>query len=176
MTWAVLVVGILVLLFGVAAFFGAPYVPSQKKYAARALEKLYPLGKRDVLVDIGAGDGLILRLASACGARAVGYEINPLLWLIARLASRRDARVSVRLANFWRAPLPDETTVVYAFSVHRDGPRLADKLTREAARLGRPLVLICLGSPLKNLTPGATYEAYFRYTFPQGGQGKSVTV
>lgn len=167
--------GAIVLLFALAVLFGAPYVPSQPRYVRRAFRDLYPLTEKDTLVDIGAGDGIVLRLARERKAAAVGYEINPLLVLLGRWLSRRDERVRVVLRNFWHQPLPSETTVVYAFSVHRDGKRLADKLRKEANRLGRPLALLCLGSPLPGLTPEATLDAYFLYRFTPG-HTKEVTL
>ncbi|HEU4716091.1 MAG TPA: hypothetical protein VFS14_04660, partial [Candidatus Saccharimonadales bacterium] len=62
-----------VLLFGFVVFRGAPYVPSHKKDVAIAFEELYEVGKNDVVVDVGSGDGIILRMAAKRGARAVGY-------------------------------------------------------------------------------------------------------
>lgn len=165
MTWIVIALGIIVLMFGIAAFFGAPYVPSQPRFVRRAFSKLYPLSKEDTLVDIGAGDGVVLRIAQEFDAQAIGYEINPALWGMATWASRKDDRVSVIFANFWRQPLPDATTIVYAFSVKRDGPRLAKKMQREANRLERPLALLCLGSPLEGIEPEGALDAYVLYRF-----------
>lgn len=163
--WWLWLIGGIVLLFGFVVFFGAPYVPSQRRYVKRAFEHLYPLSSKDLLVDIGAGDGLVLRCARLFGARAVGYEINPILYVITRWLSRNDEGVAVHLANFWTASLPDDTTVVYAFSVHRDGPRLERTLQREATRLGRSITLLSHGNPLPNQPLDAAFEAYYRYTF-----------
>jgi hypothetical protein len=155
---------VLVLLFGFAAFFGAPYVPSRRRYVERALTHLYELNRDDVLVDIGSGDGVVLRVAAKRGARAVGYEINPVLVVLSKLLTARFSNVEVHFANFWTAKLPAETTVVYAFSVLRDNKRLIKKLQKEATRLGRPLDLLCYGSPLEGVRLTGKYEAYYRYT------------
>ena len=90
----------LIVFAGFTAFTGAPYVPSKPREVKRAFTKLYKLSAKDVMVDIGSGDGLVLRAARRQGARAVGYEINPVLVLIAKWMSRHDAGVEVRLANF----------------------------------------------------------------------------
>ena len=174
MLW--LIVLSVVLVFGVTAFFGAPYVPSQRRYMKRAFGLLYPLSASDTLVDIGAGDGRVLRAARAYGARAIGYEINPFLWLVGRIASRGDVGVSIRLENFWSASFPAETTVVYAFSVQRDQQRLASKLQAEATRLNKTIALLCYGNPLSDAyVPEATRDAYTLYRF-HPLQGKVVTV
>jgi hypothetical protein len=173
MTW-LLIIGAVVLLFGFVVFFGAPYVPSQRRYVRRMFEHI-KIGSSDLVVDLGSGDGLVLRSASSYGARAVGFELNPFLWLVSKLASAGDKRVSVQLANAWATPFPKETTIVYAFAVARDEKRLVRTVQREALRLKRPLRLVCLGSPLKSLTADGTFEAYAFYTVPPR-QGNVLTV
>jgi len=162
MIW--LIVAGLVVLFGAVAFIGAPYVPSQKKYIRRAFDH-FKLNASDTLVDIGSGDGVVLRVAASYGAKAVGYEIQPILVWLSRLLSRRDALVSVKLTNAWQATLPDSTTCVYAFSVSRDEAKLIKLVQREANRLGRPLKLLCLGSPFRSRPADETFEAYVLYIF-----------
>jgi len=163
MPLAIWIVGAFIILFGFSAFFGAPYVPSRRRFLDNALTKLYPLGINDVLVDVGSGDGVVLRAAAEHGAKAVGYEINPFLVYLSRWLSRRQPLVSVRLSNFWLTPLPLDTTVVYAFAVTRDAKRLTQKLEREAIRLHRSLVVITLAVELPGITPVATEGPYFRY-------------
>lgn len=156
-----IVIGIIVGVFALTVFVGAPYVPSHSRDVARLFEALR-LGKKDYVVDIGSGDGRVLRQAMRRGARATGYEINPLLALISKLL---DVRSDVRLANFWTANLPRETTLVYAFSVKRDRKRLEQKVQREANRLGRPLRLACYGSPLAGRRPDEVVGAFSIYRF-----------
>jgi hypothetical protein len=154
----------LVVFFGLVVFVGAPYVPSQKKYVKRAFDYL-GIDSADLLVDVGSGDGIILRIASNYGAKAIGYEINPVLVAISRLLSFRDPHVKVLMQNLWLAKLPDETTIVYAFAVQRDEKKLRTLLQREANRLGRPLKLLCFGSPFKHMQSVDTFEAYHLYIF-----------
>lgn len=164
MTW-ILVAGIIVVFLGFAVFFGAPYVPSRKKYIKRAFTRLYPVTAKDVVVDIGSGDGVVLRVASGLGARAIGYEIHPLLILISRWLSAGDRKVSIKLANFWHAPLPAETTLVYIFSVSRDSKKLIRKIQQESNRLDKELFLMTYASPLPGLTAEKTLDAYHLYRF-----------
>lgn len=159
------VLGLLVVLVGFSVFFGAPYVPTRRRDLRRMFDSLYPIGEDDVLLDIGSGDGLVLREARRRGARAVGFEINPLLVAISYFLAKGDQRQKTRLVNGWLAPFPDDVTVVYAFAVGRDAKRLIKTVQREANRLGRPLPLLCFGNPLKSQTPVKTYEAYFLYEF-----------
>lgn len=143
MLWYIFAV--IVLVVGFAVFTGAPYVPSKPKEVRLALSKLYRLRSKDVLVDIGSGDGLVLRAASRRGARAIGYEINPVLVWLSRWLSRHYDGVEVRLANFWRRSLPDDVTVVYTFGDSRDIRRMYDRVVSEATRINRPIWLISYG-------------------------------
>ena len=142
--WALIACAIM-LAIGFTAFTGAPYVPSRRPDVQRAFDELYELKKDDVLVDIGSGDGIVLRLASACGARAVGVEIHPFLVLVSRWLSRHDERVTTQLANFWHINLPSDTTVVYVFGDDRDMSKITKYLETQATKLGRPLCLISYG-------------------------------
>ncbi len=159
------IIGAVVLVLGFSVFFGAPYVPSRRRDLKRMFDELYPVSKYDLLVDLGSGDGLILREASRRGAKAVGYEISPLLVTLSKWFSWNDKKVTIYLANHWLAKFPEKTTVVYAFSVERDASKLKKKLQSEADRLKKPLILICYSSPLPNTQPIRTFEAYHLYEF-----------
>lgn len=152
------------LFFSLVVFLGAPYVPSHRKDIKKAFEH-FDINNSDVLVDAGSGDGVVLRIASSRGAKAIGYEINPILVGISRLLSRRDANVTVLLQNLWLATLPDETTIVYAFAVHRDEKKLVALVQREANRLHKPLRLLCYASPFTSMKAVDTFEAYHLYIF-----------
>lgn len=121
---------------------GAPYVPSHRRDVDEIFRSLYQLDTSDVLVDIGSGDGKVCLAASEYGARAVGYEINPILVLVARWRARGVRRVTFRWRDFWVSHLPDDTTVVYTFGDGRDIARMARYVETEATRIGRPLNFI----------------------------------
>ncbi len=157
--------GIVAVLFGFVVAFGAPYVPSHTREVRRAFRQLYPLSGQDVLVDFGAGDGRVLREARKCGARAVGYELNPILAGVARLFSVGDRGLTVTMADFWRATLPHDTTIVYMFGVSRDTERLTRKLQSEADRLGRPLLLMTYGPSPATLAHRKKYRGHHLYEF-----------
>lgn len=142
--WLLAVVVVVIALFALTVLRGAPYVPTKRRNLERAFTELYPLTKNDVLVDIGCGDGIVLRVAAARGARAVGYELNPVLYLVARLLSRHPL-VQVKLADFWLSELPLDTTIVYTFGESRDIKRMYALVQKTATRLGRPLCFMSFG-------------------------------
>lgn len=163
MTIALIIAAIFVATLGFVVLFGAPYVPTKPKELRLAFTKLYKLGKNDMVVDIGSGDGIVLRAASRCGARAVGYEINPILVAISRFLSRRDDNVAVQLANVWSAKFPADTTVVYVFGESRDIKKIARLVQKEANRLNRELVLISYGFELPGQKAHKKHGAHFMY-------------
>lgn len=164
MVW-IYIVGSIVVLIGASAFFGAPYVPSRRRDVVRMFDALYPLSNQDVVFDAGSGDGLILREVSRRGATAIGSEINPLFWVISKIACSGYKKISIHLGNFWLDPFPNNVTMIYIFAVTRDGKRLAAKLAKERERLDRPFAVVCYGSPLPGIAPVKSFEAYTLYQF-----------
>lgn len=159
------IIAAVVLLFGFVVFRGAPYVPSHRSDVTKAFDDLYKVGEKDVVVDVGSGDGVVLRMAAKRGARAVGYELNPALVFLSRFLSRRNKKVSVQLSDFWFAKLPQETTLVYAFAVERDIKKLAAKMQAEADRLGHSFHVISYGSEITDPAPVRTLGAHHLYEF-----------
>jgi SAM-dependent methyltransferase len=129
---------------------GAPFVPTRKKWIADAM-KLARVGKGDVVVDLGSGDGAVLLAALKLGARrAVGYEINPLLVIWSRLRLQRfDQRARVRTGDFFRAELPADTTVIYLFQVEKVLKKIPDLIKKQRADLKtKKLRVICFGAEI----------------------------
>lgn len=149
---ALWIIAVLACLFGFVVFFGAPYLPSKRRDIMRAFDELYTLSSQDVVLDLGSGDGVVLREVSRRGARAIGYELNPLLVFITRWLSRGDVRVKAVTANFMHRPFPDETTLVYMFGNSRDNKRFVHMIKCEATRLERPLYLMSYAFTLEGLT------------------------
>lgn len=156
---------------GVAAVFlltvlvGAPYVPTKRRDLESVFDELYLPTTHDTVLDIGSGDGIVLRRVAKTGARAVGYEINPFLVLISKWLSRHEPLVCVRLANFWRTPFPTNTTVVYVFGESRDIAKMASRVQVEAKRLKRPIKLISYGFEIPGKVAIKSSSAHHLYEF-----------
>jgi hypothetical protein len=124
--------------FALASFRGAPYLPVRRRDTAPLLE-LAELASGHTLIDLGSGDGQLLRAAAAQGIRGIGYEINPVLVLISRLVCWRYRHlVTIHLGDFWQTKLPP-ADVVYVFLLPRYMQRLDQKLEHE---LTRPTTLV----------------------------------
>ena len=68
------------LLFTFDAFLDLPYVATKREKIPTII-KLANIKSGDIAVDLGSGDGRLLFAAAKSGARAIGYEVNPLLVL-----------------------------------------------------------------------------------------------
>lgn len=104
--WVVWVLALLLIIaYGAVIAFGAPFLPTLKAQRVQALD-LLDLRPGQLFVDLGSGDGSLLALAAQRGLKAVGYEINPFLFVYSWLRTRRYGRqVKVKLKSFWRAEL-----------------------------------------------------------------------
>ena len=111
----------------VAFISGAPFVPT-KTGAAEAMIRLANIKKGTKVYDLGSGDGKLVRLASSRGARAIGYEINPLLVLWSNLWGAH-----TRWKNFWKANISD-ADVIFVYLLPNRMERLAVKLKRECKK------------------------------------------
>jgi hypothetical protein len=95
------------------------YVPSPQS-VAEAMAKIANVGKADVVVDLGSGDGRIVTTAARLhGARGFGVDINPELVELASALAKKSGvgdRVSFMHQNVFDADLRKATVVnMYLF-------------------------------------------------------------
>lgn len=128
--WWYLVFILLAGSFGWVLFFGAPYLPSHKKQALVALD-LLGLKNGQTLYELGCGDASVMILAAKRGVKSVGYELNPIIFCIAKLRSLRYRNLmEVRYGNFWNTDISNADGV-YVFLLDRFMPKLDKKLSKE---------------------------------------------
>lgn len=109
---------------------GALYVSTTRKRIVSCLDAV-SANKGDMWVDLGCGDGRVLRQArKRYEVKAVGYEVNPLAYLKARILCLFHPGIQIRLKNFFKSDLTNADIVsCYLFpDVMHD---LAQKLTSE---------------------------------------------
>lgn len=119
----------LVLLFGFVVLFGAPYLPVLSKQKTSALE-LLALKPGDTLLELGSGDGRVMRAAAAKGMNVVGYELNPVLVLVSLLTTWK-YRKNVRIiwGDYWSRPWP-EAQGIFVFLLPKYMKKLDTKITQ----------------------------------------------
>lgn len=124
---------IIFLIFNTLGFFtGAPFAPTPIKIINQAL-KLARVNKNDVVYDLGAGDGRLLISAAKGGARSVGWEMNPFLFIISLLRIKIGGvsnNANIHLGNFWNKNLK-EATVIFVFILPEYMSKLETKLKKE---------------------------------------------
>ena len=144
---------------GLGAFFGAPYLPTHRRSIKPALE-LINLKPGELLLDLGAGDGRLLVAAARLGWRAVGYELNPLFWLISYWQTWRHRHsVSIKLANYLKSDWPANTAAVYIFGSTRAMSALAKKLKQWQT----PIRVVSYGFKLPGYAPSRVQNGFFVY-------------
>jgi SAM-dependent methyltransferase len=126
-----LILGLLFLIFGMIPLKGAPWLPSLKAHRAAAFD-LLGLKPGQTVIDLGCGDGRFLKAAASRGYNAVGYELNPFMYAISWLVTRRYfKRVELHFGDFWKADI-SQADAVYVFLFDRYMRQLDDKLKKEA--------------------------------------------
>lgn len=84
----VLVSGVIIFLsisFYITIFGGGPFIPTPMRSVHKVLKQA-KIKKGDKLYDIGAGDGRFIHFSTKeYGANAVGFELDPFVYFIARI-------------------------------------------------------------------------------------------
>lgn len=113
-----------------------PYVPTTPTIVD-AMLKLADVSNRDVVYDLGCGDGrIVIAAAKQFGARGVGIDIDPALIEQARANAKAagvESLVTFRVEDMFSTDVKDATVVALYLlpSVNR---RLAPKLRQELKR------------------------------------------
>ena len=97
---------------------GAIYYPSKAPDIKKMLN-LAQVDPKDTVLDFGSGDGCILLAAARRGAKAIGYEIDPLLVRQSRQAAKTaklDHLITIHCQSMWHADFSSVTVVtLYLF-------------------------------------------------------------
>jgi SAM-dependent methyltransferase len=106
---------------------GAPFVPTPSRVLHRMIE-LADIKPGEKVYDLGCGDGrLVIEANKKHHARAVGIEISPLAYLLARLrAFASGADVTFILGNFLDYNISD-ADVVFCYLLEGHMKKLQDK-------------------------------------------------
>jgi len=186
--WIWWLLGLIAVLFGLKVVYlvstalslpatkGAMFVTTSRT-RVRAFLEAVPLGPGQLLIDLGCGDGRVLRAARRrYGVRAIGVEINPLPYLLARVLAWGRPGIEVRRGSFWTEDLgPADVVTCYLFPDVM--ARLADKL---AAELRPGARVVSFNFPLPGwrpervLTPGPSRhgDPIYIYHWPGARRGK----
>lgn len=158
-----LMVGLLLLTFcfGFVLLYGAPYIPTLNKQMAAALD-LVDLKKGQTMLELGCGDGKVLLAAAERGYTVVGYELNPILALIAWARTRRYGRqVKVVWGNFWQRKWP-EADGIFVFLLAKFMVKLDMAIT---AQPNRPIKLVSFAFQIPGKEPEKVKDGIYLYVY-----------
>lgn len=113
--------------------FGAEWVKVPSNARKKMLHML-ALNKQDVFYDLGCGDGQLLIEAAPKVKRAIGIEIDPIRFLIAKARASRYDNVKVIYGNIFRQNL-NSATKISVFLSPETNIKLGKKLQLKSARV-----------------------------------------
>lgn len=161
-TSALIVIFVLLACFAGVLLVGAPYVPTLGSTQKTALSML-GLRPGQHMLELGCGDGRVLVAAAKMGIRATGYELNPLLWLVATVLTWRYRRfVRVRLGSFWSAQWP-EADGIYVFLQDRFMEKLHNKIVQQYA--GKNINVVSYAFKIPGQKVVKEYKALYLYVY-----------
>lgn len=146
--------------FGVGVIFGAPYLPTLQTQRQIALDMLN-LKPGQTLYDLGCGDGRMLRSAAQAGLNAVGYELSPILYVIALIVNfRYRKQVKVILGNYWSADW-HEADGIFVFLMDR----YMGRFDKKVKALNKPIKVASYTFQVPNKKPAQVKEAVYLYLY-----------
>lgn len=156
------IIFIILLCFSLVLFFGAPYLPTLSKQQIIAL-KLLDLKPGQTLLEPGCGDGRMLKLAAKHGIKGIGYELNPIIYFVAKINTWQYRKlIIIKYGNFWTAKWP-RADGMYVFLLDRFMERLNNKVIQQYKDYDVKLVSYTFKIPGKQ--PLATKDGMFLYQF-----------
>lgn len=111
----------------------SPWWRTNKKIAKRALE-LAKVSKKDILFELGSGEGTaLITAAKEFGAKGVGIEIDPFRFFLSKFFVWRKGlrtEISFKRENFFETDL-SSASVIFVYLVPKTLKRLLPKFKKE---------------------------------------------
>lgn len=159
---AIICVAIIIvdLIFLLPTIHGAIYFPSSDA-SVKTILKLAQVKSGEKAVDIGSGDGRIVRALAKVGAEAYGYEINLLLVIWSWWQTKKAAlnNTHFRWANLWLTNF-SSYQVVTIFGMNYMMRDLEKKLLRELKPGAR---VVCNSFPFPTWKPTRKIDSVYLY-------------
>ena len=131
-----------------AGFIGAPWAPTRMASVRKAFDNI-GIGEKDVVVDLGAGNGAILFEAANRGARGVGYELSPIMWVVEYINKMHKKGVQIIYGNFFKKALPKDTTLLFLFLMPKHMNHIGAYISSQ--KLDNKTLVLSYAFPFKNI-------------------------
>ena len=153
---------IVVLLFSFVIAYGAPFLPTLSKRVDDAVE-LLDLKEGDTLLELGSGDGRLLKAVAKQKIYAIGYELNPLLVIYSRVITWRYRKyISVKWGNYWNKKWP-KADAIYVFLLNPYMSKLHNKVVQYTGK--RSLTVVSFAFQITEKKPSREINGMFRYDY-----------
>lgn len=139
-----------------AGFIGAPWAPTRMAVVKKAFDSV-GISEKDVFIDLGCGDGKVMREASCRGARTIGYELSPIMWVVAQIRLFGDTHSRVKFGNFYKAPIPENATYIFTFLMPKHMPQLREYIAKQPVH--DATMVLSYAFPFKDVPPRMVYRA-----------------
>ena len=134
---------------------------------AKIMCKLAKITNKDIIYDLGSGDGVALMTAAKLGAKGVGIEIDPIrVWVSKILMLRHGVnnKIKIERKNFFDINL-SEATIIFAYLIPKTLARLKPKFLKEL-KPGTRIVTFVYKIDLPLIACDETNEVYV-YEIPK---------
>lgn len=160
-TVASLICAVFFMLFTFVIMFGAPFLPTLKAEVPKAVD-LLGLKKGEMLLELGCGDGRVLREAAKRGINGTGYELNPLLCAVAWLRTRGlPGKVTIHCANYWNMSWK-QADGIFTFLLKPYMDKLDKKIIQECRK---SVKLVSYAFTIEGKKPAKKVGALFLYIY-----------
>lgn len=161
MIWFSLVLVVIIVSFGGALLFGAPYLPTLKPQIKVAI-KMADLKSGDTLIELGSGDGRVMLAAAKQGINVVGYELNPILVAISWLRTLMYKKhVRIIWGDFWQKDWP-EHQAIFTFLLPKYMLKLDKKVMQSKHK---PVKLVSFAFMIPDRQPDKRKDGVFLYVY-----------
>lgn len=119
---------------------------------------------KDILIDLGSGDGRIVIAAAKLGIHSIGYELNPTLVHQSRQTIKKlnlSHLAKIKFQNFWKADF-NHADIVYIYQF----PQYISKLEKIFKKTNHPLTVISNQYQFPHQKPYLVKNKIYFYKFP----------
>jgi 16S rRNA A1518/A1519 N6-dimethyltransferase RsmA/KsgA/DIM1 with predicted DNA glycosylase/AP lyase activity len=156
-----IIVSFILVCFSGVLLFGAPFLPTLKPQINQALE-LLDLETGQTMIELGCGDGRVLIAAAKQGISSIGYELNPVLVIVAKVRTwQYRQHISIIWGNFWTKEWPP-TDAVFCFLLPRYMTKLHKKIVQYPTK---PIKVVSFAFPIPGKRPDKVKAGVFLYKY-----------
>jgi hypothetical protein len=163
--WLIIFIAIIILCFCFVVFFGPPYLPTLNPNARKAIEMIN-LKPGEILLELGSGDGKILKMFAETGVIAVGIELNPILVIVSKIKTWRHRKyVKIVWGNFWNTSSWPAADGIFVFILQKHMHKLDNKIMQWHGTKDKPVRLVSFAFKIPGKQPVKSSKSVYLYEY-----------